>query len=51
MTKYFTLNIPEELVDDLRKIAEKSKIPTTWSRISKDVLYGWVRMHKGRGNV
>lgn len=49
--KYITLNLDPELVDEIRKITEKLVVPTTWSQAAKGALYGWVAMHKARGNI
>ena len=49
--KYISLNLEPELAEALRKIAEKQDIPITWSRLAKNKLWGYVAMHRARGNV
>ena len=47
--KYITLNLEPELVEDIRKIAEKEDVPITWSQLAKNALYMWVALHRARG--
>ena len=49
--RYKSLNLDPELVEDIRKIAEKNDVPITWSRLAKNALYSWVAMHRARGAI
>ena len=49
MTEATTLMVPKKLAEAIRKIVEKRDVPSTWSAVARDVLWGWVAMHRARG--
>ena len=51
MTEVTTLAVPKELADALKKIAAKQYPPKKWTDTSRDVLYGYVAMHRARGAI
>ena len=51
MTEVTTLMVPKKLAEDIRKIVEKRDVPSTWSAVARDVLWGWVAMHRARGAI
>ena len=51
MAKYRTLAVPEKLAEIFDKIAENRDMPTKWSAVAKNALWGYVAMHRARGAI
>lgn len=45
------LKVPKELAEDIREIASKEYPPKNWSDKARELLYGYVALHRARGNV
>lgn len=46
-----TMSIPKDLADALKTISGTLFPPKKWTDVSRDVLWGYVAMHRARGNV
>lgn len=51
MAKYRTLAVPEKLAQLFDEIAKRYDTPKKWSVVAKDALWGYVAMHRARGNL
>ncbi len=51
MTEVTTLMVPKKLAAEIKSIAAKQYPPKKWSDLSRDVLYGYVAMHRARGQL
>lgn len=51
MPEITTMSVPKPLADALKTIAENSDIPIKWTDLSRNVLWGYVKMHRARGNL
>lgn len=51
MPEVTTLMVPKELAEQIKAIAAKTYPPKKWSDMARDALYGWVAMHRARGNA
>ena len=46
-----TLMVPKDLAEDLAKLAVKDYPSKKWSAKARELLYSYVAMHRGRGNI
>ena len=45
------LKVPRDLAEDIKKIASKEYPPKNWSDKARELLYGYVALHRSRGAI
>lgn len=45
------LKVPKGLAKEIRKIAAKEYPPKNWCTKARELLYGYVAMHRARGAI